>query len=302
MSLRQTLHALPRDARDTLFLLVVIAWVIAPQVNVLPAWASLLAAGLMLWRGWLAFTGRPLPTRWVLAVPLVIAVAGTLYTHRTILGRDAGVTLIVMLLALKMLELRARRDALVVFFLGFFTMLSNFFFSQSLFTAAAMLVALLGLLTALVNAHMPVGRPPLSQALRTAGTMALLGAPIIQQAMAGTVSLPSYVAFLTEAYHHVKHTVPLLMACGARLPERLEWLREAIAEYIEEEYGHQEWILNDIRACDAAAVARVLDADPVGSAMVDTMAVVRWAGPPLGGQMPWVTASARALERASSVG
>ncbi|WP_422847363.1 transglutaminaseTgpA domain-containing protein [Acidovorax sp. M14] len=179
MSLRQTLHALPRDARDTLFLLVVIAWVIAPQVNVLPVWASLLAAGLMLWRGWLAFKGRPLPTRWVLAVPLVIAVAGTLYTHRTILGRDAGVTLIVMLLALKMLELRARRDALVVFFLGFFTMLSNFFFSQSLFTAAAMLVALLGLLTALVNAHMPVGRPPLSQALRTAGTMALLGAPIM---------------------------------------------------------------------------------------------------------------------------
>ncbi len=115
----------------------------------LPAWASLLAAGLMLWRGWLAFKGRPLPTRWVLAVPLVIAVAGTLYTHRTILGRDAGVTLIVMLLALKMLELRARRDALVVFFLGFFTMLSNFFFSQSLFTAAAMLVALLGLLTLL---------------------------------------------------------------------------------------------------------------------------------------------------------
>lgn len=83
----------------------------------------------------------------------------------------------------------------------------------------------------------------------------LLGAPIIQQAMAGTVSRDSYVAFLTEAYHHVKHTVPLLMACGARLPERLEWLREAIAEYIEEEYGHQEWVLNDIRACDADAEA-----------------------------------------------
>ncbi|WP_300655135.1 TenA family transcriptional regulator, partial [Pseudomonas sp.] len=83
----------------------------------------------------------------------------------------------------------------------------------------------------------------------------LLGAPIIRQAMSGQVSLPSYVAFLTEAYHHVKHTVPLLMACGARLPERLEWLREAIAEYIEEEYGHQEWILNDIRACGSDADA-----------------------------------------------
>ena len=84
-----------------------------------------------------------------------------------------------MLLALKTLEVRARRDAMVVFFLGFFTMLSNFFFSQSLPTAVAMLVALLGLLTALVNAHMPVGRPPLAHAFRLAGTMALLGAPIM---------------------------------------------------------------------------------------------------------------------------
>ncbi|QSL93433.1 iron-containing redox enzyme family protein [Ectopseudomonas toyotomiensis] len=79
----------------------------------------------------------------------------------------------------------------------------------------------------------------------------LLGAPIIQQAMTGQVALHSYIAFLTEAYHHVKHTLPLMMACGARLPERLEWLREAIAEYIEEETGHQEWVLNDIAVCGA---------------------------------------------------
>lgn len=179
MTLRQTLASLPRDARDTLFLLFVIVWVIAPQISNLPVWTSLLASGVLLWRGWLAWKGRPLPGRWTVAALLAVAVAGTLFTHRTILGREAGVTLIVMLLALKMLELRARRDAMVVFFLGFFTMLSNFFFSQSLTTAAAMLVALLGLLMALVNAHMPVGRPPLSQTFRIAGTMALLGAPIM---------------------------------------------------------------------------------------------------------------------------
>lgn len=86
----------------------------------------------------------------------------------------------------------------------------------------------------------------------------LLAAPIFDQALQGRLGLTSYLAFLGQAYHHVKHTVPLLMACGAALPERLEWLREAIAEYIEEEYGHQEWILNDIRACggDAEAVRR----------------------------------------------
>lgn len=83
----------------------------------------------------------------------------------------------------------------------------------------------------------------------------LLSAPVIGQAMAGVVSRESYVAFLTQAYHHVKHTVPLLMACGARLPERLSWLRDAVAEYIEEETGHEQWILDDIAACGADAQA-----------------------------------------------
>jgi len=77
----------------------------------------------------------------------------------------------------------------------------------------------------------------------------LLTIPFIQQGAAGQLSLESYIAFLTQAYHHVKHTTPLLMATGGRLPERLEWLREAVGEYIEEEMGHQEWILNDIEVC-----------------------------------------------------
>jgi len=83
----------------------------------------------------------------------------------------------------------------------------------------------------------------------------LFSIPIIQDGVTGRISIESYIAFLTEAYHHVKHTVPLLMACGARLPESHEWLREAIGEYIEEEMGHQEWILNDIQACGADADA-----------------------------------------------
>lgn len=77
----------------------------------------------------------------------------------------------------------------------------------------------------------------------------LLSSPIIGRCMTGDITLEDYVEFLTQAYHHVKHTVPLLMAAGARLPEDKEWLREAVAEYIEEELGHQEWILNDIAAC-----------------------------------------------------
>jgi transglutaminase-like putative cysteine protease len=176
---RATLTSLPRDTRDTLFLLLVVGWVVLPQVANLPWWCTLLAGSVLVWRAALAVRSRPLPGKWWLLGLLAITLAATWMTHRTLLGRDAGVTLIVILLALKTLELRARRDAFVVFFLGFFTMLTNFFFSQSLPVAAAMLVGLLGLLTALVNAHMPVGKPPLAEAARTAGWMALLGAPIM---------------------------------------------------------------------------------------------------------------------------
>lgn len=86
----------------------------------------------------------------------------------------------------------------------------------------------------------------------------LLAIPFIQQGAAGQLGLESYIAFLSQAYHHVKHTIPLLMATGSRLPERLEWLRTAIGEYIEEEMGHQEWIINDIKACggDGEAVRK----------------------------------------------
>jgi hypothetical protein len=80
---------------------------------------------------------------------------------------------------------------------------------------------------------------------------ALLAAPIIGLALAGRVTLGQYIAFLEQAYHHVRHTVPLLMICAARLPERLEWLRAAAVDYIEEEIGHDQWILDDLAACGA---------------------------------------------------
>ena len=79
----------------------------------------------------------------------------------------------------------------------------------------------------------------------------LVNIPIVQACLSGRVSLPSYLAFLREAYHHVRHTTSLLDSCRDRLPPRLAWMRSALDEYIEEEQGHDEWILEDIRACGA---------------------------------------------------
>jgi pyrroloquinoline quinone (PQQ) biosynthesis protein C len=87
----------------------------------------------------------------------------------------------------------------------------------------------------------------------------LLAAPPIQRALTGHVTAALYQAFLGQAYHHVRHTVPLLMAVGSRLPDDKAWLRSEIVHYIEEEHGHEEWILDDIAAAggdrSAAAIA-----------------------------------------------
>lgn len=173
------LTSLPRDTRDTLFLLGVIGWIAAMQIPHVPWWCSVLAAGVLGWRTAITLRGQPLPAwPWRLGL-LLLTLGATGLSHGTLLGRDAGVTLILVLLALKTLELRARRDAFVVFFLGFFTLLTHFFFSQSLLTAIGILLALLGLLTTLVNAHLPVGRPPLLRSVRIAASMAAMGAPIM---------------------------------------------------------------------------------------------------------------------------
>ncbi len=170
---------LPREARDTLFLLCVIGWTLFPHLTHLPAWCMLLAAMVLLWRARLALNGASLPGRWWLVAVLVAAAALTFWSFGTVLGKEAGVTLAVVLMALKTLELRARRDAFVVFFLGFFLVLTHFLYSQSLLVAVAMLVSVWGLLTSLVLAHMPVGRPSLRRAGALAGRTALLGAPIM---------------------------------------------------------------------------------------------------------------------------
>ena len=178
-SLHERAAHLPRDTRDTLFNLAVIGWTIAPHALQLPPWCSAMAAALLLWRAKLSLAGAALPNRWIISALLVLAAGLTLWSERTLLGKEAGITLLVVLMALKTLELRARRDALVVFFLGFFVVLTQFLYSQSLATALWLLVSVWGLLTALVLAHMPVGRPPLRRAGALAARAAGLGVPVM---------------------------------------------------------------------------------------------------------------------------
>lgn len=170
---------LPRDMRDSFFLLGVITAVMAPHAGHLPLWATALTGLVLLWRGQIAWRQRPLPSRWWLLAVMAAYASLTWLSYRTLIGRDAGITLLVMLMALKTLELRARRDAFVVFFLGFFLVLAQFLYSQSLLTALGALLSLWGLLAAVVLAQMPTGVPSIAIAARRAASTTALGLPVM---------------------------------------------------------------------------------------------------------------------------
>jgi pyrroloquinoline quinone (PQQ) biosynthesis protein C len=97
--------------------------------------------------------------------------------------------------------------------------------------------------------------------------------PVIARALGGDVTRELYLAFLEQAYHHVKHTVPLLMAVGSRLTPRHHWLQKEIVHYLVEEEGHEAWILSDIDAVGGDA-PRVRDGMP--SVETDAMVAYAW--------------------------
>ena len=75
---------------------------------------------------------------------------------------------------------------------------------------------------------------------------AFLSIPLVRSTIRNGASRSLYLDFLTEAYHHVKHTFPLLALAASRTSD--ERYQDALVEYMEEERGHEKWILDDIRA------------------------------------------------------
>ena len=179
VSLHARWQRLPREARDTLFQLIVIGWTILPHVSHLAFWCSALAGVVLLWRASITLANGPLPRRTAVLVVMIIALGLTAWTERTLLGKEAGVSMLVVLLSLKTLEMRGRRDVLVLFFLGFFLVLTQCLYSQSVLVAASMALSTWGLLTAQVLSSMPVGKPTLARAAMIAARSVLLGLPLM---------------------------------------------------------------------------------------------------------------------------
>lgn len=94
---------------------------------------------------------------------------------------------------------------------------------------------------------------------------AFMAIPLIRRAVSHGVDRPLYLDFLASAYHHVKHTCPLLGLALSRCGEDDGDYRTGLLAYLDEEKGHEEWILDDIAALggDRATVRAALPPFPV---------------------------------------
>jgi transglutaminase-like putative cysteine protease len=169
---------LARDKQDTLLLIASSLLVLVPHAGHLPLWVSLLCGATLAWRAAVTLLGRRMPSNLVLVPIAAAAMAGVLHSYHTLLGRDAGVAMLVLLVAFKMLEMHARRDLFVVVFLCYFLVLTNFFYSQTIPTALLMLASLVALLATQLSFQLTGAVPPLRTRLWMGAKMLGVALPL----------------------------------------------------------------------------------------------------------------------------
>jgi transglutaminase-like putative cysteine protease len=120
------------DVRNVLWLLAAMAFVVAPHLLRLPNWLAIFFLAVVAWRAWISWSALRSPPRLLMWAITILALAGVFVGFGRIVGREGGVALLILMAALKLLEMRNQRDVILCIYLGFFLVLTNFLFSQSI--------------------------------------------------------------------------------------------------------------------------------------------------------------------------
>ena len=156
------------------WLLIAQALVIVPFSLHVPVALLVLWLACSFWRIQIFRMRVRMPGTWIKA-GLLVGTAGGIYLARgSLIGLDAGAALLIAAFVLKMLEMQARRDALVLIFLGFFCIAVGYLFEDSLLWGLFTLLPITTLLAALI------GLQQSSVSSRPAATLKLSGKLLLQ--------------------------------------------------------------------------------------------------------------------------
>jgi pyrroloquinoline quinone (PQQ) biosynthesis protein C len=81
-----------------------------------------------------------------------------------------------------------------------------------------------------------------------ASRRALENQPKVHALIHNGLALAEYRAFLLDLYHIVWHFCPVMAAAASRCDERFRQVRYELYDRIEEEKGHETWVLEDVEA------------------------------------------------------
>lgn len=169
----------PLALHHVLWLVVSLGLVTAPHAARLPWWVVALIATLAAWRAYIGYARHTLPNRWLLLVIVTVATIGIYLNYRTIFGRDAGVALLVVMLGLKLLEMRTLRDAMLLIFLGYFLVITNFLYSQTILTGVYMLGCVWIITATMMSLHYGREEPPIRKQIPAAGVLLVQSVPLM---------------------------------------------------------------------------------------------------------------------------
>jgi len=163
---------------ENLWLLAGLALALTPHFFRLSLLVMLPSIILLCWR--LLFELRylalpPRTVRWLLTLAGIFA---TWIAFGTLVGRQAGVGLLVIMLCLKLMEMNAQRDVGVVIGLGFFVVITVFLFDQSIFMGVYMLLVVTLFVTALIAFSRDQSVIPQWANLRKAGAILVQAVPL----------------------------------------------------------------------------------------------------------------------------
>jgi transglutaminase-like putative cysteine protease len=165
----------PLTLRDLAWLTASLAIVIAPHMLRAPWWLTLLTLCLYGWRFYFMLTRGPLPSRWLVIAVAFVGMLGVWMEYHTLFGRQPGVILLMLFSGLKLLESRHHRDGAVAAFLGYFLIVTNLLYTQSIPTALVMCAGVFMITATLVGFSAPQRAPRAN--LRTAALLLAHAAP-----------------------------------------------------------------------------------------------------------------------------
>lgn len=135
------------------FILAGLLTVLLPHMGHLPVWMTAICISLLIMRLLVDMQRLPLPNRYIIYLLFALIVLGVFVHYHTIVGREAGTALLLSLICLKLFEIKSFRDISLIVQLAFFAIVVTFLFSQSVFVALTMLLAVVLLITALIDAQ-----------------------------------------------------------------------------------------------------------------------------------------------------